>query len=96
MLTVKQHITITTLLLFGLFILGIWLYESFNGFIITQGLNKYFFFFGFFFLLLVIPLFIFDRFVPSKCPQCNGKMYGEGDAYRFGRNCKDCGYKYSW
>ena len=75
-----------------LFLIFVFISESLISSNITQGINKFLVILGLLFLIVLIPTFIFDRFVPSECPKCKGKMYGGGDAFRFGRKCKNCEY----
>ena len=40
-------------------------------------------------------IYIFDRFVPAKCPRCGGAMYGDGSAHRWWKRCLRCHNEYT-
>ncbi len=90
MLSVRSHIAVAGIILFATFgltyLIDIYLYShGWGGFHII--------------LLSLIPCavtsYLFDRYVPAECPECGGKMYGDGSTHRWKKKCSQCGYTYS-
>jgi hypothetical protein len=81
MLSVKAHIAATAVVLFGTFGRGIVL----GKYLLAHGWGRISVILS---ALLLVGgvIFLFDRFVPAKCPRCGGRMYGDGSAYRWGKS----------
>ena len=65
--------------------------------LIPQNWNRQFVMIASFLILVPIPIFIFDKFVPARCPKCTGKMFGSSfrPAYKECTQCKHM-YRYGW
>ena len=90
MLSVKAHIAAAALVLFGTLGVGIFI----GNYLFSHGWSK-FSVITFVLLSVGAAIFLFDRFVPAKCPRCGAGMYGDGSAFRWIKKCRLCDYIYS-
>ena len=43
-------------------------------------------------LLTTISMILVEKFVPARCPRCDGKMYSDGARLGVKLTCKDCSH----
>ncbi len=48
-----------------------------------------------FLVVMLIPVSVFDKFVPAKCPKCGGEMFGS--TFRPShKECRNCNYYHEY
>lgn len=94
-LTPNLHLLVSGIILFTSFFLFIFIWQSTITYFLPDKWNKNLVMMIAFLIIVPIPIYIYDRIVPARCPKCEGEMFGSSfrPAYK---ECKRCNYYHGY
>lgn len=95
MLTPNTHLLVGGIVIFASFSAFILVWQFVIQFLLPENWNKTAVMMAAFLVIVPIPVLIFDKLVPARCPRCDGEMFGSSfrPAYK---ECKSCKYYYGY
>jgi hypothetical protein len=94
-LTPNKHLLVACIIGFATFFLFIITWQSVFIIFVPDSWDKNLTMIITFLIVVPIPVFIFDRLVPARCPKCNGEMFGSSFTPPY-KECKKCSYRYEY